>query len=289
MLTISFARCCSGVPKDTPLTLVGQEVTTGLNDDEATDASHFHPHTVSQVNRNTFYLSAPSPRSRTASVSSTGAGEPAKRRYRRHPKVDPHAPVKPASAYVEFSNVIREEMKGASFTEIARRVGERWQALSKQEKEVRLAVYIRSWHSRLTAYILPAPREQGSSREGSIFPGFCGLQGHARIRRVPAISHRVQEEVPVGTLTGRWLSSGQRSHCRCLLTDTVFCFNHAQSIRILPRGSQCCSSRLGLVQYAIPRGWFRTCGGFEIIQASPISIEFHRPGRLVGRHLEQQR
>ncbi|KAM0753692.1 hypothetical protein T439DRAFT_322578 [Meredithblackwellia eburnea MCA 4105] len=60
-----------------------------------------------------------------------------KRRYRRHPKPDPSAPEKPPSAYVEFSNTIREELKGAgkSFTEIARIVGEQWQMLGKEEKE----------------------------------------------------------------------------------------------------------------------------------------------------------
>ncbi|KAM0790371.1 hypothetical protein ACM66B_003253 [Microbotryomycetes sp. NB124-2] len=58
-----------------------------------------------------------------------------KRRYRRHPKPDPHAPVKPVSAYVAFSHTVREEMKGASFTEIAKTVGERWQAMPKEERE----------------------------------------------------------------------------------------------------------------------------------------------------------
>ena len=72
--------------------------------------------------------------------SGSSNGDSGKRRYRRHPKADPHAPVKPSSAYVEFSNTVREEMKGASFTEIARRVGERWQALPKQEKEVSYGV-----------------------------------------------------------------------------------------------------------------------------------------------------
>lgn len=64
------------------------------------------------------------------------ASEPTKRRYRRHPKTDPYAPVKPVSAYVAFSHVVREELKGASFTEIAKTVGERWQAMPKEEKEV---------------------------------------------------------------------------------------------------------------------------------------------------------
>ena len=59
-----------------------------------------------------------------------------KRRYRRHPKPDEDAPEKPASAYVLFSNQIRDEVRtqNLSFTEIARLVGERWQKLDPSEK-----------------------------------------------------------------------------------------------------------------------------------------------------------
>ncbi|KAL1914573.1 uncharacterized protein VTP21DRAFT_8198 [Calcarisporiella thermophila] len=61
----------------------------------------------------------------------------AKRRYRRHAKPDPHAPIKPPSAYVMFANKVREELKGRilSFTEIAKIVGDRWKSLSPKEKE----------------------------------------------------------------------------------------------------------------------------------------------------------
>jgi hypothetical protein len=61
----------------------------------------------------------------------------AKRKYRRHPKPDENAPERPPSAYVIFSNKMREELKGRhlSFTEIAKLVGENWQSLSPAEKE----------------------------------------------------------------------------------------------------------------------------------------------------------
>lgn len=61
----------------------------------------------------------------------------AKRKYRRHPKPDENAPERPPSAYVIFSNKMREELKGRnlSFTEIAKLVGENWQNLSPGEKE----------------------------------------------------------------------------------------------------------------------------------------------------------
>lgn len=60
-----------------------------------------------------------------------------KRKYRRHPKPDPNAPEKPPSAYVLFSNTVREEVRSEnlSFTEIARLVGERWQKLNPVQKE----------------------------------------------------------------------------------------------------------------------------------------------------------
>jgi hypothetical protein len=60
-----------------------------------------------------------------------------KRKYRRHPKPDENAPERPPSAYVLFSNKMREELKGRnlSFTEIAKLVGENWQSLTAAEKE----------------------------------------------------------------------------------------------------------------------------------------------------------
>jgi hypothetical protein len=66
-----------------------------------------------------------------------GGTQGAKRKYRRHPKPDENAPERPPSAYVIFSNKMREELKGRnlSFTEIAKLVGENWQNLSPAEKE----------------------------------------------------------------------------------------------------------------------------------------------------------
>ncbi|KAK5663257.1 hypothetical protein OQA88_3684 [Cercophora sp. LCS_1] len=60
-----------------------------------------------------------------------------KRKYRRHPKPDENAPERPPSAYVLFSNKMRDELKGRNltFTEIAKLVGENWQSLSQAEKE----------------------------------------------------------------------------------------------------------------------------------------------------------
>ncbi|KAK4454610.1 hypothetical protein QBC34DRAFT_136823 [Podospora aff. communis PSN243] len=60
-----------------------------------------------------------------------------KRKYRRHPKPDENAPERPPSAYVLFSNKMRDELKGRNltFTEIAKLVGENWQNLSQAEKE----------------------------------------------------------------------------------------------------------------------------------------------------------
>ncbi|KAI1103347.1 hypothetical protein F4804DRAFT_342595 [Jackrogersella minutella] len=65
-----------------------------------------------------------------------GAGV-AKRKYRRHPKPDENSPERPPSAYVLFSNKMREDLKGQNltFTEIAKLVGENWQNLTRDEKE----------------------------------------------------------------------------------------------------------------------------------------------------------
>ncbi|KAF2112490.1 hypothetical protein BDV96DRAFT_163868 [Lophiotrema nucula] len=65
------------------------------------------------------------------------AGTSTKRKYRRHPKADEHAPERPPSAYVIFSNQVRETLRGQelSFTEIAKVVGERWQVLPADARE----------------------------------------------------------------------------------------------------------------------------------------------------------
>lgn len=66
-----------------------------------------------------------------------GGTQGAKRKYRRHPKADENAPERPPSAYVIFSNKMREDLKGRnlSFTEIAKLVGEHWQNLAPHDKE----------------------------------------------------------------------------------------------------------------------------------------------------------
>ena len=65
-------------------------------------------------------------------------GTPTKRGYRHHPKPDPKAPERPYSAYVLFSNHTREQLKeqNLSFTELSKVVGEKWQQLTRDEKEV---------------------------------------------------------------------------------------------------------------------------------------------------------
>jgi hypothetical protein len=81
-------------------------------------------------------LAGPSKAEERDTIAGSGT-QGAKRKYRRHPKADPNAPERPASAYVLFSNTMREELKGQAmtFTEIAKLVGEKWQNLSPGEKE----------------------------------------------------------------------------------------------------------------------------------------------------------
>ncbi|KAL6164138.1 hypothetical protein ACJQWK_09813 [Exserohilum turcicum] len=82
--------------------------------------------------------SGPESKSKQPESSSTASGVTgAKRKYRRHPKPDEHAPERPPSAYVIFSNQVRESLKGQdlSFTEIAKVVGEKWQVLPAEERE----------------------------------------------------------------------------------------------------------------------------------------------------------
>ncbi|KAG4098297.1 hypothetical protein H8356DRAFT_991496 [Neocallimastix lanati (nom. inval.)] len=66
-----------------------------------------------------------------------------KRKYKRHPKPDAMAPVKPLSAYVQFCQDVREELKieygkekfeMMSFNEISQEVGQRWRKLDPERK-----------------------------------------------------------------------------------------------------------------------------------------------------------
>ncbi|KAF2658270.1 hypothetical protein K491DRAFT_713662 [Lophiostoma macrostomum CBS 122681] len=82
--------------------------------------------------------SAPETKGKRAETSAPGnTGTSTKRKYRRHPKTDEHAPERPPSAYVIFSNQVRETLRGRdlSFTEIAKVVGERWQVLPADARE----------------------------------------------------------------------------------------------------------------------------------------------------------
>ncbi|PTB65366.1 hypothetical protein BBK36DRAFT_1122166 [Trichoderma citrinoviride] len=68
----------------------------------------------------------------------SGGNSTAKRKYRRHPKPDENAPPRPMSAYVLFSNKLREDLKkdpSLSFVAIAKLVGGNWQNLPLQERE----------------------------------------------------------------------------------------------------------------------------------------------------------
>lgn len=86
-------------------------------------------------------IDPPPPNSRSrVSSSSTDVQQgapPTKRGYRHHPKPDPNAPERPYSAYVLFSNHTREQLKeqNLSFVDLSKIVGEKWQQLSRDEKE----------------------------------------------------------------------------------------------------------------------------------------------------------
>ena len=88
------------------------------------------------------YRSNPPPANIRTDISSSSAdlqqgGAPTKRGYRHHPKSDPKAPERPYSAYVLFSNHTREELKeqNLSFADLSKIVGEKWQHLTREEKE----------------------------------------------------------------------------------------------------------------------------------------------------------
>lgn len=86
----------------------------------------------------------------TATSSSSQAQHPP-RQYRRHPRPDPNAPPRPKTAYVLFSEQIRNdpEWKVASFTEVAKEAGRRWRDLPP---EIRSDVWEEPATERFQAY-----------------------------------------------------------------------------------------------------------------------------------------
>ncbi|KFY32166.1 hypothetical protein V493_00455 [Pseudogymnoascus sp. VKM F-4281 (FW-2241)] len=60
-----------------------------------------------------------------------------KRKYTKHPRPDENAPTRPRSAYVIFSNKMREKLKdkSLSFTQFTKLIGKKWQNLTTSEKE----------------------------------------------------------------------------------------------------------------------------------------------------------
>ena len=101
-----------------------------------------------------------SSRSRSRSVSTKDDAHPIvpeKRAYRQRPKEDPNAPERPYSAYMLFTNHVREETKdqSLSFSDLSKRVGEMWRSLEPKEQDVwkqKAAPMWEKYHSDLAKY-----------------------------------------------------------------------------------------------------------------------------------------
>jgi hypothetical protein len=80
-----------------------------------------------------------------------------KRKYRRHPLLDPNEPSKPPSAYVAFANELRYQFKNdpLSFSELAKLVGDRWKTMHAMEKKHREEMALRrktEYHAQIALY-----------------------------------------------------------------------------------------------------------------------------------------
>ncbi|KAI0890567.1 uncharacterized protein GGS22DRAFT_15154 [Annulohypoxylon maeteangense] len=108
----------------------------------------------------------------------------AKRKYRRHPKPDDNAPERPPSAYVLFSNKMREDLKGQNltFTEIAKLVGENWQNLSRDEKEP----FERQAHEAKERY----NRELGGYKKTTEYRKYCDYLHEFRKRQATQLQEK---------------------------------------------------------------------------------------------------
>lgn len=116
---------------------------------------------------------------------------PTKRGYRHHPKPDSHAPERPYSAYVLFSNHTRDQLKdrALSFTELSRQVGERWQALSPAERDYwkqKAAIPWEKYKADLAQY-----QETEKYQEYQKYLGeFKAAEARKRPEKKPSSTHR---------------------------------------------------------------------------------------------------
>ncbi|CAG8440319.1 20685_t:CDS:2 [Rhizophagus irregularis] len=136
-----------------------------------------------------------------------------KRKYKRHPKRDKNAPVKPLSAYVMFAHKVREEYAGQniSFPDMAKIVGDRWKnvrpevkeaieneaAKKKEEYQAELAVYktTENWKRNDFLLLLEIPRiSEGIQRKP--YPHHSNYSHHST-NYIPPYAH-YNPTVPYG-------------------------------------------------------------------------------------------
>jgi len=144
-----------GVPPNIPLPLYIQQG-SGLEDSsEHPIGNVIHPSPLNlNVSPKILYVNGP-PNSNVSAMGKTQSGKRStrdddppdppdppdnvstKRKYKRHPKRDKNAPIKPLSAYVMFAHKVREEFSGQNipFPDMAKIVGERWKNIRPEEKE----------------------------------------------------------------------------------------------------------------------------------------------------------
>jgi hypothetical protein len=111
-----------------------------------------------------------------------------KRKYRRHPRPDPNALVRPKTAYVRFGDSVRNDpsLRNMSFPDVAKETGRRWQALSHAERsevweeparedllnfKAELSVYKDTQEYKQYQEYLAGFREQQSKSESSTIAG----------------------------------------------------------------------------------------------------------------------
>lgn len=98
-----------------------------------------------QLKRELSSLSSQSAEEPDESISSpdttrSNSGQPKRRKYRRRPKPDHNAPIRPLTAYAQFAVDIRKKYssQGLSFSEIAKRIGVDWQDMPDNIRDVYL-------------------------------------------------------------------------------------------------------------------------------------------------------
>jgi hypothetical protein len=128
------------------------------------------PHVMMPAGFNTIQPAATGGK-RKAQAIEDGQVEGKKKRKPRAPR-DPNAPKRPASSYLIFQNDVRGELKKkhpeVSNTELLAMISKQWQAMTEEQKSVRIAVVVVPSLQQLNSTVRFTTRQRPTQRKSTL-------------------------------------------------------------------------------------------------------------------------